>query len=127
MDSSLKSQINDIEQKTTIELSNIKRKLNSELINKILEKIFSKKRTYNAIYTLRKENCIKNSGVCYINFINSIYILDLIKNLNEFRGKNKNKEINIRFAQNQGNEFIELVSEKRKNNINLDFIVFSDC
>ena len=71
----------NLEPKTTIKISNIKRNLTSELVYKILEKIFSNRRTYNAIYTQRKEYHIKNSGICYINFVNAKYIKELINNL----------------------------------------------
>ena len=87
MESSQNIKKNEEGSKTTIKLSNIKRNLSSELIHKILEKIFSKKRTYNAIYTVKKEYHIKNIGICFINFINAIYILKnwliISKNLEE--------------------------------------------
>ena len=126
MESSQNITTNEEGSKTTIKLSNIKRNLSSELIHKILEKIFTKKRTYNAIYTLKKEYHKKNIGICYINFINSIYIKELANNLKEFGIKNKEDKINIEYAKMQGNEFIRIIQEKRGQQPNLDFIVFSD-
>ena len=117
------------DERTTIKLENIKRNLTSEKIFKILEKIFSKKRTYNAIYTLREKDHIKNSGICYINFVNNEYISDLSNQITEFsekKKKKKNRKILMYYPALQGEDFIKKVGELRKNEISLDFIVFSD-
>ena len=81
------------DERTTIKIENIKRNLTSEKIFKILEKIFSKKRTYNAIYTLREKDHIKNSGICYINFVNNEYISYLSNQITEFSEKKKKRKI----------------------------------
>ena len=117
------------DERTTIKLENIKRHLTSEKIFKILEKIFSKKRTYNAIYTLREKDHIKNSGICYINFVNNEYISYLSNQITEFSEKKKikkNRKILMYYPALQGEDFIKKVGELRKNEISLDFIVFSD-
>ena len=120
------------DERTTIKLENIKRNLTSEKIFKILEKIFSKKRTYNAIYTLREKDHIKNSGICYINFVNNEYIYYLSNQITEFsekkkkKKKKKNRKILMYYPALQGEDFIKKVGELRKNEISLDFIVFSD-
>ena len=117
------------DERTTIKLENIKRNLTSEKIFKILEKIFSKKRTYNAIYTLREKDHIKNSGICYINFVNNEYIYYLSNQITKFsekKKKKKNRKILMYYPALQGEDFIKKVGELRKNEISLDFIVFSD-
>ena len=117
------------DERTTIKIENIKRNLTSEKIFKILEKIFSKKRTYNAIYTLREKDHIKNSGICYINFVNNEYISYLSNQITEFiekKKKKKNRKILMYYPALQGEDFIKKVGELRKNEISLDFIVFSD-
>ena len=115
--------LNKREQRTTIVLNNINLELTSELINKKLEKIYNEKRTYNSIYTLREEWDIYNSGSCYINFINSVYILNLLDNIDAFNGK---KKCVFFCSYIQGDEFYSLMSEKRKKEQYLDFIVFND-
>ena len=117
------------DERTTIKLENIKRNLTSEKIFKILDKIFSEKRTYNAIYTLREKYHIKNSGICYINFVNNEYISYLSNQITEFiekKKKKKNRKILMYYPALQGEDFIKKVGELRKNEISLDFIVFSD-
>ena len=115
--------INNQERRTTVIISNINKELTSGLINVVLEKIYNKRRTYDAIYTLREKDDNINSGICYINFIKSEYIIDLLDNINIFNGR---KECIFSWSDIQGEEFNNLMSEKKKTNIELDYIVFND-
>ena len=115
--------LNNKEKRTTVELKNINRKLTSELILKELDKIYNEKRTYNAIYTSRKEGHKKNSGHCCINFINPGYIINLLDNINIFDGKNK---CEFSWCNIQGDEFNKIMNERKKENICLDYIIFND-
>ena len=126
METDVNNIIRNRRQRTTVKLTNIKRNLTSEKVYKILENIFSNRRTYNAIYTLRKENHMKNEGICYINFVNEKYISDLLEKISVFSGKKSNREIQAEFADIQGDEFISIIGDQRKVQISLDFIVFSD-
>ena len=115
------------QQNTTVIIENINKSLNSGKIYSILmnyifpEKIFGKNLIYNAIYTPFIPGRKKNSGCCYINFINPIYILFLIPNINIF---SKKGNCTISWGQWQGEEFLKIMNARKADQIELDYIIF---
>ena len=63
----------------------------------------------------------KNSGCCYINFINPIYIEFLIPNINIF---SKKGNCTISWGQWQGEEFLKIMNARKADQIELDYIIF---
>ena len=102
--------------------------MTSEKIYVILrDKFFPNIRTFNAIYTERKKGNFKNSGICFINFYQSNYVQYLLQkseNINYFFNKNGNCK--IFWADLQGDEFINEMNERKKQDISLDYILFDN-
>ena len=115
------------QQNTTVIIENINKSLNSGKIYSILmnyifpEKIFGKNLIYNAIYTPFIPGRKKNSGCCYINFINPIYIEFLNPNIKIF---SKEGNCTISWGQWQGEEFLKIMNARKADQIELDYIIF---
>ena len=113
---------------TTIIINNINRNLTSEEIYLILiNKIFSNQRRFNKIFTVKKKGKNKNQGICLINFFHSIdvyYLYEVLQNNNYLNKKGKKCE--IFWARIQGDDFINEMNERMKQDMSLDFKIFSN-
>ena len=120
--------LNKPKPRTTIIIKNINKNLTSEEICVILrDNFFPHQRAFNAIYTERKKWKIKNSGICFINFIHPndvYYFFANVKNINYFF--NKKAKCKLFWADSQGDEFIKEMDERKNQDISLDYIKFSD-
>ena len=112
------------DKRTYIKLVPIPPNYKSIDIIKLLDKYLTKdnKKVYNVVYTPHNNGV--NLGHCFINFVDSKYIIDFNKTVVNYMKKNIDKSCKIIWANKHENEFLENIRNKSVETKNLDLFEF---